>query len=356
MKVISYILLTFISHHHLVAQSIQFSGVKAHYGYIIPHSIALRTVSESNPYGLQIETGWLKTNDKAWKTCNCYGKTGISFAFFNYANPSRLGRSYNLMYFAEPYLLYRGKSKLSLRSAVGVNYLDRVYDAETNSENLFFSTPVSFYLLLNLTYNFHFNEQWALNTSLNYNHISNGGQRQPNKGMNFPTISLGVDRVINYLPLEKKPDDLKVFDPSIQFHVTLFSSLRSANEETASSNHLRVGVLGGVIKPLSAISGLTAGLDVSFDDSYRENIERRALKESAVVSSLLLGHQFRFGSVHFLTYLGAYLSRPKTLQSEWFYQNYMLSYRFSNHFALGAGLIAYGKVADHMDFRLSWFW
>ncbi|MEM9337818.1 MAG: acyloxyacyl hydrolase [Bacteroidota bacterium] len=355
MKVTSSILLAFIL-YNVNSQSIQFLGVKSHYGSIIPHSEELKEISESNPFGFQGEIGWLKTEDEAWKTCNCYGKTGVSFAFFNYKNPSQLGRSYNFLYFAEPYLLYRGKSKLSLRSAVGVSYLDRVFDSESNPENLFFSAPLSFFLSLNLTYNLHISDDFVLNTSINYNHISNGGQRQPNKGMNFPTISIGLDRVINYRVLEKKPDELKVYNPSIQFYTTLFSSLRSADEASESSSHLRIGIMGGVIKPLSRVSRLTAGVEIGHDDSYRVNIDRRGLEESSVVSALLLGHQFMFGRVSFFTQFGAYLSRPKTLQEEWVYQNYVLSYNVSDHWALGTGLIAYGNVADHMDFRLIWFW
>jgi hypothetical protein len=31
------------------------------------------------------------------------------------------------------------------------------------------------------------NDKWSINPSVNYQHISNGGMRQPNKGLNWPT-------------------------------------------------------------------------------------------------------------------------------------------------------------------------
>ncbi len=335
-------------------QSIRFLGVRSHYGVIIPHSPELEPISQTNPFGFQADISWMKTDDNAWKTCNCYGRTGISFAFFDYANNDQLGRSYNLIYFAEPYFKYQGAFKVSLRSGLGATYLDQVYDEETNPENLFYSAPISFYLLLGVNLNYHLNEKLAISLSGNYNHISNGGQRQPNKGINFPTISIGVDRVFNYQPLAKKPDELKSYDPATQFYLSSFGSLRSADEETQGSNHLRAGLLFGVMKPLSTISGLSGGFEVSYDGSYRFNISDQGLNESPIVSALLLGHRFKFGKVYFFTHYGFYTSRPRTLQPNRTFQNYALLYQFKGQLMFGTGLIAYGKVADHMDMRFAW--
>ena len=175
-----------------------FYGLKAHYGFIISHSEEVKPISQTNPYGIQLEYSRLKTSDKAWKSCYCYGRTGLSLAYFNYANPRVLGSSYNLLYFVEPYFTYKGPLKFSLRGSIGATYLNKKFDATTNPENLLFSSHFSFYLALSLSLNYHLNEKYAINLSANYNHISNGGQKQPNKGMNFPTVSIGVDRVINY--------------------------------------------------------------------------------------------------------------------------------------------------------------
>ena len=354
MKLAKALLILAFFNFQLSAQSIQFIGARSHYGKIIPHSPELRAISNSNPFGFQADISWMKTSDKAWQTCNCYGRTGVSFAFFNYANNAQLGRSYNLNYFAEPYFKYSGPFKISLRSALGVTYLDRVYDEETNSENLFYSAPISFYLLMSVNLNYHLNENLVLNLSGNYNHVSNGGQKQPNKGINFPTISIGVDRVFNYQALTKKPEELKVFDPSVQLYLNSFGSLRSANEETEGSNHLRAGLLFGVMKPLSTISGISGGFEVSYDGSYQFNIDEQTLDESPIVSAILLGHRFKFGKVYFFTHYGFYTSRPKTLQPNATFQNYVLMYQLSNRLIFGTGLIAYGKVADHMDMRLGW--
>jgi len=257
-----------------------FYGVKSHYGFIIAHSPELKPISQTNPYGIQLDYSWLKTSDQAWKTCFCYGRAGFSFAYYNYANPEVLGHSYNLIYFVEPYFTYRGPLKFSLRGSVGATYLNKKFDKETNPENLLFSTHFSFYLALSLNLNYHINNDYSINLSANYNHISNGGQKQPNKGMNFPTLSIGVDKVINNTVLKRKPKSLRSYDTSLKYYMGTFASLRSSDREAEATNHLLIGYTGGVLKPISGINGLNAGIELWYDYSDREIAKQRGIEYS----------------------------------------------------------------------------
>ncbi len=331
-----------------------FYGIKSHYGFIIAHSPELQPISQTNPFGIQLEYSKLKISDKAWKTCNCYGRSGFSFAYYNYNNQDVLGSSYNLIYYVEPYFVYKSPVKLSLRGAIGATYLDKIFDAETNPDNVLFSTPLSFYLGLSLHLNYHINTRYAINVSANYNHISNGGQKQPNKGMNFPTFSLGVDRVFDAVKLRPKPDSLRTYDKSMRWYVGAFGSLRSADREAEATNHPLIGLMGGTLIPLSRINGVNAGVELWYDYSDAQIAENRQIDDSAFSSAITLGHHFSVGNFYFLQRFGLYLTRPKNIQSNRVYQRYSFWYSIGKRkrITLGASLIAYGKVADHMDGRL----
>jgi hypothetical protein len=83
-----------------------------------------------------------------------------------------------------------------------------VYDAETNPDNLFFSSPVSFLVLLNTSVNYRFTPRLTLRVAGSYNHISNSGYSEPNLGMNFPSVSAGLDYSFNPIDLPKRePSD-----------------------------------------------------------------------------------------------------------------------------------------------------
>ncbi len=335
------------------AQTIsKYYGIKSHYGFIIAHTPDLKPISTTNPYGLQVEISSLKTSDKAWKTCFCYGRTGFSFAYFNYANPDVLGNSYNLNYFVEPYFTYKGPLKFSLRGSIGATYLDTIFDEESNPENVLFSTHLSFYLALSLNLNYHFNNKYAVNLSANYNHISNGGQKQPNKGMNFPTFSIGFDKIIDDIPLKPKPDKLKQYSRAWNYYAGSFASLRSADRDAESTNHPLIGVMGGALKPLSAINGFNLGTELWYDWSDRKQVRQRALDDSSFSSAITAGHHFLVGDFYFLQQFGVYLTRPKNIQPNWLYQRYSFWYGITKRWTIGASLIAYGRRADHMDGRL----
>ncbi len=352
LKVVGFLVILNLFNNLQAQMTLRYYGIKSHYGFIIAHTPDLKPISQTNPYGFQVEMSTLKTSDKAWKTCFCYGRTGFSFAYFNYANPSVLGSSYNLNYFVEPYFTYKGPLKLSLRGSIGATYLDTIFDEESNPENVLFSTHLSFYLALALNLNYHVNDKYALNLSANYNHISNGGQKQPNKGMNFPTFSIGVDKIIDYTSLHPKPDELKQYSRKWSYYFGTFASLRSADREAESTNHPLIGVMAGALKPLSAINGFNFGTELWYDWSDRKQVQQRELKDSSFSSAITLGHHFLVGDFYFLQQFGVYLTRPENIQTNWLYQRYSFWYNITGRWTIGASLIAYGRRADHMDGRL----
>lgn len=335
----------------------KFYGIKSHYGFIIAHSPELRSISQTFPYGFQLEYSKLKTSDKAWKTCHCYGRSGISFAYFNYNNPKVLGNSYNLIYYVEPYFTYQGPLKFSLRGSIGATYLNKTFDKQSNPSNVLFSTRFSFFLGLALNINYHINNRFALNISGHYNHISNGGQKQPNKGMNFPTFSIGIDRTLDFKPLHSKPDSLRYYNKLLRWYTGSFASFRSSDRDAESTVHLLSGFLGGALKPLSQINGINAGVELWYDFSDARIAQNQQLNDSAFSSALMIGHHFSLGHFYFLQQFGFYITRPKNIQPKSIYQRYAFWYRIGKNkrFAIGASLIAYGKVADHMDGRLIYF-
>ncbi|MBP2832297.1 acyloxyacyl hydrolase [Aquimarina sp. U1-2] len=339
----------YVAHSQTAAK---YYGIKSYYGFIIAHTPDLKPISQTNPYGFQIEISKLKTSDKAWKTCFCYGRSGFALSYFNFANPDILGNAYNLSYFVEPYFTYKGPLKLSLRGTIGASYLDTVFDQETNPDNVLFSTNLSFLLGLSLNLNYHINDRYAINLSANYNHISNGGQKQPNKGMNFPMVSIGFDKIIDYTPLKPKPQELKQYSRDWSYYLGSFASLRSADREAESTNHPLIGVFGGGLKPLSAINGFNLGAELWYDWSDQKQVQQQSLDESSFSSAVTIGHHFLVGDFYFLQQFGVYLTRPKTIQPNWLYQRYSFWYRIAKKWTIGASMIAYGRRADHMDGRL----
>src|SRR5690606_35741573 len=173
-------------------QAVKRLGGAVSYGSIIAHASELRPISNSNPMGITGSFQFMDVGRKSWETCDCFYYLGADFSYENFNNPTTLGNAYSLTATFEPVLWRSAPWVLSLKSGIGISYLDQVYDPVTNPENIFFSNHLSFKIFLAPSLEYRFSPKWSGQLYFTYNHISNGGQRQPNKGMNYPMAGIGV--------------------------------------------------------------------------------------------------------------------------------------------------------------------
>jgi hypothetical protein len=328
-------------------------GSKFHYGFIIPHVKELKPVSEKNIWGFQFDISRLSISPKAWSNCNCYYRVGFSFDFFNYRNPEVLGQSYNLILFFEPYFNFRSPLRLSLRGGMGLNYLNKVYDEDSNPDNLFYSAPISGILLLNLALNYIITENYQANLAMNYNHISNGGQKLPNKGMNFPTLSIGMDFILHPVKLTSQSRERGLLDKKIHPYTRLFWTLRTVDEDEnyPEVKKIMIGIEGGIIKGLSNIDGILIGIESIYDGSYQELDRRLDENYSPFVLSLHAGHVFVIGRITFTQQMAWYTFASFPDEKHSFFQRYGIYYRIGKLVSAGFSLKAHGHVAEHLDLR-----
>ena len=329
-------------------------GLNGQYGIIIPHSDELSSISKSNPWGLSADFSKLLYSDKAWNNCNCYSKVGFSFAYYNYSNPDQLGNSYNLILFAEPFLSYQKRFHTTLRGGMGITYLDKVYDEITNPENLFYSSPISFILILQLKLNYTINTNYKVFLSANYNHVSNGAVKKPNKGMNFPTLGLGLEYSINPVKLTKKNIETELDKKKLSKYLRVFWNIRTVPEsnEYPEKYEVMIGLEGGIMKRLSRINGLLTGFEYSYDGLFNEEIKRNELDYTPHLFSLHLGHYFIFGKFTFTQQFAWYAYKSYPFNNYEFFQRYAILWQFGKHISCGFSLKAHGHVAEYMDVRM----
>jgi hypothetical protein len=162
---------------------------------------ALRFTAD-HPWTIQLDFGIVKATRRAWNYCNCYSQNGLSLSFINLDNPANLGHAFTVTGFIEPYLVNYKKFTLSLRGAAGLAFLDKVYDSLTNRDNIFVSTHLSFMLGIGANLSYRISDYVKLKAGYHLNHISNGGRRDPNDGMNFIGYNVGLEYSIKPQKLE----------------------------------------------------------------------------------------------------------------------------------------------------------
>ncbi|MFO7826861.1 MAG: acyloxyacyl hydrolase [Cyclobacterium sp.] len=339
-------LIWLISGQESLSQGVSRIGLEGQSGWIIPHSPELIPISQSHPYGIQWTAEYLPLNQSAWENCNCFYYWGGSIGYTSFNNPAVLGDAYFLSLFFEPILWRRKDWQVSLKGAIGTTYLTRVYDVNNNPQNTFFSSPLSFLLAINPKINYQVSDNWSVNFGINYNHISNGGQRQPNRGMNFPAVSLGLSYwfIDNDFPEFEKP-------PFESRHALILEGFGTFRDNPEGSGRLpSMGIAADLIYAISRINNLGIGLESTWDQSLHI-----AEPESGLLLAPFISHHLTFGKIDFSQRMVYYLKKPEKYQEDkLFYQRYTLSYQFNSGFRMGADMKVHGHVAENIGFSAGW--
>lgn len=333
------------------------TGLRLHYGMIIPHSEKIEALSHTNPWGVELDLTWHLMPRNIWEYCFCYPRSGISLFYTNYGDPEIIGSAVSVYPYIEPFIGARNKWSMSVRFGIGPAYATRVYDEETNPENLFFSSHLAFIAMLNLALNYRPNDRINLRLGANYNHISNGGVKEPNLGINFPTFNLGADYSLAPVQFEDRSKDksIKVNPDKNRFETAVIFSGR--DEIDTGKPYLIFGLTAGYSRLVSRVSAFSAGAEWISDRSLRQKIRYRNIVDDSGEYidhnriALLVGHELWLGRFIFSQQLGIYMYAPFKPRDA-VYQRYGLSLFVSDHLLIGVNIKAHRHVANFLDLRL----
>lgn len=332
-------------------------GIRAHRGFIIPHSRELIDVSRTKPHGLEVNVQWVESRPERTERTGVVAKRGVVFYYFDYDNPDVLGHSVATAAYVEPMFGVERRLYGSLQTGLGMAYVSKVYDAENNPTNLFFSSHISLLAMLNLHMHYRVAPRWEATMSLNYNHISNGGMRLPNKGMNFPTWNVGVSYAVRPGVVQRAPrTGLWRSEPR---NFAWVHAVGSAKTVLADGSFARGevqwlwGTTVAVGRRIGRLSALSAGTEWIYDGWKRARLELQGSNRSAWLGGLLFGHELLAGRVRFNVHVGAYVFHQNR-ETDLLYQRYGLFYAIGNRLLVGSTLKAHRHVADVFDVRVGW--
>ncbi len=330
-------------------------GVRSHYGFIIAHHKELQAASQTHPWGLEAEVNWQLMTKESWQYCFCYPRVGFSFFYTNFDNPDVLGSSYALYGFVEPVIGAERKFNFSVRFGIGPNYLNNVYDSITNPDNTFYSSHISFVVLLGTGLNYRVNDRLNLRLAGEFNHISNGGFKNPNKGINFPTINIGVDYNLRPLPYEQRIKDrsIDLIPKKNRLDLTFLSTAKT--DIKGHAKYTVYGFVGSFSHVVGRLSALSTGLEFVVDLADKHEIERVNMTEDGKYIdhkyfAFLVSHELLLGKFNFYQQLGVYLYSPFERKDK-VYERYGINFYPFESFFIGINIKAHRHVADFMDLR-----
>ncbi len=336
----------------LVAQNRHSIEIGGDYGELILHSKDIRPIGPSSPYGIGIQYSYWLLKDKSWKYCHCYPRVGVSLNYHNYDNPMVLGYGFPLYGFLEPWYKLSPRLYFTLRGAAGYGWLSKPYDEITNPMNQSYSLHFTPYIMVGTGLGFKLNEHWRTSVQLRYNHSSNGGQREPNKGLNYPTAHLSLSyswKDISFAAKEKVPRS----ELTLKKYLQISGFIAGKSIDASHTSYAVPGIELSYTQQFARTSAWTAGLEWINNLAYRKRIEREGLNVDHNEVSALAGHRFLLGNFTFSQMIGVYIYDPYDTTPDW-YQRYSLTWFPWEQIGIGTSLKAHGHVAEFLDVRITY--
>ncbi len=335
-------------------------GVSANYGFIFAHSIHIQNTKGAKPRGLELEIAEQISNNKAFQLFRCYPRTGVLFSYIDF-DSELLGSSFSASYFLQPEYRLGNHVRAYLRGVVGLSYLTNPHDSVTNTENQTYSGHVNIFLQLGAGFSYNIGNRINITAAANFFHNSNGGFKEPNRGLNYPNVSLGINYFsrTNRLPKYKVVKDTLWKRIPVKFDAgILYSPKPGYGPHLNPERKFVIGAMFQASKRISNISAFTLAAEGYYDAAMRSVKVHIGDSTSSFLAGVLVGHEFIFNKFIFSQQLGVHVYKRTEAYNLYnpiyrtLYHRWGLRYEITPHIYAGFNFLAHAQIADFIDVRV----
>ncbi len=309
------------------------------------HTDKLQYFNGINPYGFDMEVGKWLLSDRIKGRYGVYSKWGLQLNYTNY-NHKDLGYIINTLMFVEPLFKARQKLRISVKAGAGIGYVSNPYHEIDNPYNQAYSTKFVYPLQGGVTVYYFFNKQFGFKASGSFRHISNGGVKQPNLGINHTAYGVGVEYILHKYNVN--PINTAKFNKDKEKRTVLLVGYSQKRDTILSGVDHVLNLLVNRSFQVSRSTGIAFGGLME----YQQNKDADEIKEQIGIGAFI-GNEFFIGNIRFGQQLGLYIMKRNKAPTLLF-QNYYLRYLLKQHWVVGANLKVHGIDADYLLLQLGY--
>ena len=292
------------------------TGVNYGFGFILPHSPVINYLAKRpiNSKELYFESQNFKKS--AWHKNHNFPNIGIAFTYFNLNNKVQFGNVFSLAPYAKFNLVKRKTSSLKIKTALGVGFIEKPFETETNFKNTAIGSKINMFISINLEQTTRLTNYLELNIGLAFSHFSNAGFKTPNLGINMPTLNLGLNYNFGDYIMVNKGTKQNFKKEKGYWHLSSGFGLNEINPPNGRK-YLAKALFVKREKRISKNSSLGVGLDFFYNPANIEILKNKNEKIKGAKNlqiGISVGHLLHFGKLDFTSQLSYYIkSKNKEL-------------------------------------------
>lgn len=301
--------------------------------------------------------------DRTWHQLLNYPAVGVAFMYCGVGLSPEIGNIFALYPYMSFNFLKSKKNMLNARLGVGMGYATKCYDRETNPKNNFLGSHFNAAFSINLEYSRVLSERWQLSFYSGLKHLSNGGIRCPNNGINIFEGGASARFFINKPKsiLEKEIIDNEQFKgwerEKISYYFGFLYSLKDIDKFIGYNKNWSVfNIRVDVMKRVSQLSKVGIGFDLVYDNTDKEVLKDWGVtyKPAEILKpGINVAYELVLQTTSFLFNFGCHIA-GKEMSGGRIYQKINIKQNITKNIFLTFGLTTHWGWADYIGFGIGY--
>lgn len=330
--------------------------IKTSYGVIMPHHKSFYYFLNGRIPTIAVTVNTITNGEQEWLRARKNPTFGFGFFYSDLKNKTILGQAYALyMNYGQSIFKYK-QTGLQFSMSGGVAYLNKIFDPINNPYNIAVSSHLNAYLNPSLDF-YYKNKALKFSTGLALTHLSNGGFKKPNSGLNHVGIHFGLSAQISK---HKKTADKAIVDTVKYLKSSIFTVITSYGKRQKSINgniYSVVSIMFDYIYRPKIRYGYGIGADMFYDFAIADVSPIDTIlgtsKRTAFYNGLHLTWVGYYGNFYSSLQFGFYVYGSPDY-SEKTYMRIAFRYSLNPKFDVGIGLKTYFGVAHFSELGLGY--
>ncbi len=339
----------------VISQNIWGIEGKLHNGYLAVHRPTISHLPQERVFAGEVSYFLDLHKKKSWAGAYPVPRIGLTAFFSQTSNTPILGHLFGGFAFGDLPFFRNDKHSFSARVGSGLAVATKVYHPSTNPKNNAISAPVNVIVQMTLNYRRYFKLS-EIGIGFGLNHFSNGANKLPNLGLNYPTLTLSYGKQVGRFGAKNEDRKYRVLDAYPDYWTFGANAVFSVKESFPT---------GGKKYPVYALNGVARriyspklGVELVLDGIYKTAImdylpeyEKRPV--DILQFGLFAGHVLTFDRFSTVLGMGGYFW-DRYLPEDRFYHRIGMRYLFKNKVQIGITLKSNWGKADYVEWSLGY--